>query len=712
MLLQRRRHAADPARPADCALRLLADSCRTPLLPGTNRVALVPHCVHFLRPIVTISPERVNCDPLFGRATRWLRTVRAQLRSATLAPYFADAPADNHCGLQRECEAAAACVAGGADGPVGTSRARCERIWTRHGDQLRTNEVGRRHQRREDSSRCCSIQTRPCTKLRQMIASGGLDDEGRMPPERTLAVELGVGRRSLRRALEILEQRGRRSPASGPRHLRPGQAATAAVQRRSRTRASQSARLAGAHRAVGGDPFEYILEFTNPLEVIEVRLAIEPVMARLAAFRASQAEINRLQGLVRRYQGRRRSGGLRARRRPFHRTIAESARNALFLSLFDTSARASATPPGAAWARTPIASSASRSMPPSTRKSARRSPPATASARTSACTAISATCSATSIPTPSRPNRRREAGGVLRPQGIAPAAALKADSNCEYIDHDCDPVCPAGAFSASALALLGGLALPRRWRSRAAAPHPRLQRRRRADAGADRRPLFHAEFAGAHQSCSSTGCEGPRLPSTGFALDRRCRPIPHALLDLWHCDADGRYDNDGYRLRGHQFTDAQGRFVFETIVPASYPGRTRHYHVKVQAPGGNILTTQLYFPGEPGNAATGSSSHALLLDIPLGRGPNLARYDFVTECRMIAGQRRRSLQHDENPLPHAGGGSGWGKMQRKCTSRNRRFPLPNLPRLGRGDSSAKRGSDELARPDSRRSPGGSRPACS
>ena len=127
------------------------------------------------------------------------------------------------------------------------------------------------------------------------------------------------------------------------------------------------------------------------------------------------------------------------------------------------------------------------------------------------------------------------------------------------------------------------------------------------------------------------GMAGERIALAGFVLDRRCRPVAGALLDLWHCDAAGVYGNDGYRLRGHQFSDAQGRFVFETIVPGKYSGRTRHYHIKVQAPGGSILTTQLYFPGEPGNDSDSIFDPALLLDIPLGRGPNLARYDFVLD---------------------------------------------------------------------------------
>jgi protocatechuate 3,4-dioxygenase beta subunit len=127
------------------------------------------------------------------------------------------------------------------------------------------------------------------------------------------------------------------------------------------------------------------------------------------------------------------------------------------------------------------------------------------------------------------------------------------------------------------------------------------------------------------------GMAGERIALAGFVLDRSCRPVAGALLDLWHCDAAGVYDNDGYRLRGHQFSDAQGRFVFETIVPGRYPSRTRHYHIKVQAPGRKVLTTQLYFPGEPGNERDGIFDPSLLLDIPLGRGPNLARYDFVLD---------------------------------------------------------------------------------
>ncbi|MDQ4069143.1 MAG: dioxygenase [Actinomycetota bacterium] len=98
---------------------------------------------------------------------------------------------------------------------------------------------------------------------------------------------------------------------------------------------------------------------------------------------------------------------------------------------------------------------------------------------------------------------------------------------------------------------------------------------------------------------------GTRLLLTGTVVTTDCRPVNRALVDFWQCDANGAYDNSGFAFRGHQFTDAQGRYQLDSVVPGIYPGRTRHIHVKVQAPGGRVLTTQLYFPGEARNASDG-----------------------------------------------------------------------------------------------------------
>ncbi len=126
------------------------------------------------------------------------------------------------------------------------------------------------------------------------------------------------------------------------------------------------------------------------------------------------------------------------------------------------------------------------------------------------------------------------------------------------------------------------------------------------------------------------GTAGTRMVLVGRVLTTGCRPVARALVDFWHADADGVYDNVGYRMRGHQYTDADGRYRLETVVPGLYPGRTRHFHVKVQAPGGPVLTTQLYFPGEPANARDGIFDAALEMRVADARdGGKEAAFDFV-----------------------------------------------------------------------------------
>lgn len=130
------------------------------------------------------------------------------------------------------------------------------------------------------------------------------------------------------------------------------------------------------------------------------------------------------------------------------------------------------------------------------------------------------------------------------------------------------------------------------------------------------------------RSLLEKGLHGEKLILTGVVFSRACKPVPNALLDFWHSDDKGEYDNDGFRCRGHQFSDAQGRFRLETIVPARYPGRTRHLHVKAQAPGRRLLTTQIYFPGEPGNARDPLFRPDLAMRNTAGEG----RFDFVIDA--------------------------------------------------------------------------------
>ena len=69
--------------------------------------------------------------------------------------------------------------------------------------------------------------------------------------------------------------------------------------------------------------------------------------------------------------------------------------------------------------------------------------------------------------------------------------------------------------------------------------------------------------------------------------------------------------------------------MLDTVLPGFYPGRTRHIHVKVQAPGGRVLTTQLYFPDEPGNRRDRIYSPELLVTMQRGGATTLAGFDFV-----------------------------------------------------------------------------------
>jgi len=122
---------------------------------------------------------------------------------------------------------------------------------------------------------------------------------------------------------------------------------------------------------------------------------------------------------------------------------------------------------------------------------------------------------------------------------------------------------------------------------------------------------------------------GRRLVVTGSVLTTACQPVAGALLDFWQADDAGVYDNAGFRLRGHQFTDEAGHYQLETVVPGLYPGRTRHIHVKVQASNQPILTTQLYFPNEPRNAQDGIFHPSLVMAVQEDATGMSATFNFV-----------------------------------------------------------------------------------
>ncbi|MFJ2193484.1 carbohydrate-binding protein [Kitasatospora sp. NPDC087861] len=130
---------------------------------------------------------------------------------------------------------------------------------------------------------------------------------------------------------------------------------------------------------------------------------------------------------------------------------------------------------------------------------------------------------------------------------------------------------------------------------------------------------------------------GTRLTVSGYVFGRACRPIPGVLLDFWQADDNGAYDNVGYTFRGHQFTDANGVFKLDTIVPGLYPGRTRHLHVKLQAPSRPVITTQLYFPGEPRNSTDTIYDARLLMNVRQNGPAREGSFDFVLDVPQTPG---------------------------------------------------------------------------
>jgi protocatechuate 3,4-dioxygenase beta subunit len=98
---------------------------------------------------------------------------------------------------------------------------------------------------------------------------------------------------------------------------------------------------------------------------------------------------------------------------------------------------------------------------------------------------------------------------------------------------------------------------------------------------------------------------GTRLSLSGRVLSTRCEPLAGAILEVWHADHAGVYDNRGFGFRATLVCDAEGKYALQTVVPGRYLNgdryRPAHVHFKVHAPRHRSLTTQLYFDGDPYN---------------------------------------------------------------------------------------------------------------
>jgi protocatechuate 3,4-dioxygenase, beta subunit len=115
-----------------------------------------------------------------------------------------------------------------------------------------------------------------------------------------------------------------------------------------------------------------------------------------------------------------------------------------------------------------------------------------------------------------------------------------------------------------------------------------------------------------HVSGHAGAARGSITRIRGRILDPNMRPISGARVEIWQCDANGRYhyvrDGGADRPRDEDFqgygtttADLTGEYQFLTIRPVPYPGRTPHIHFAVSGRGFERLVTQMYVAGEPGN---------------------------------------------------------------------------------------------------------------
>ena len=131
------------------------------------------------------------------------------------------------------------------------------------------------------------------------------------------------------------------------------------------------------------------------------------------------------------------------------------------------------------------------------------------------------------------------------------------------------------------------------------------------------------------RSLLEPGVKGTRLRLRGRVLSTDCKPLAGARVDFWQADGGGEYDNEGYRLRGYQLTDRNGRYSLATVAPAQYESRAPHIHVKVTPRGRRTLTSQLYLPGSSANRNDPIFVRDTLIRLRRGSSPWRGAFDFV-----------------------------------------------------------------------------------
>jgi protocatechuate 3,4-dioxygenase beta subunit len=126
--------------------------------------------------------------------------------------------------------------------------------------------------------------------------------------------------------------------------------------------------------------------------------------------------------------------------------------------------------------------------------------------------------------------------------------------------------------------------------------------------------------------------EGEKLTIRGRILKASdcATPVANATIDIWHCDVNGNYDNDGFKCRAIVMTNEGGNYSFSTILPPPYGSRPRHIHFKVRAKGFPELTSQIYFKGDKNiqNDFARNAEAARILDVQTRNGMLSGEFDI------------------------------------------------------------------------------------
>ncbi|MGB7925879.1 MAG: hypothetical protein WCF57_21750 [Pyrinomonadaceae bacterium] len=110
---------------------------------------------------------------------------------------------------------------------------------------------------------------------------------------------------------------------------------------------------------------------------------------------------------------------------------------------------------------------------------------------------------------------------------------------------------------------------------------------------------FYKKGAPRTDKLAGAGVAGVPLVVAGQVINTEGKPLPGAVVEVFHADHHGNYDMEGFRYRGEIPMSAAGDYRYETIIPGQYGGRAQHIHYMINAPGHRRLVTQLYFANDP-----------------------------------------------------------------------------------------------------------------